>query len=79
MSRNIPTAAQLRTKCHNWNAQHPVGAVIAFESTRGHGETHRGKSYSEVMGGHSAVSWLEGKSGCVDLNQCMALKAEAVS
>lgn len=70
-----PTEAQLQRQCDNWNAKHPEGTVVSFESIKGRGETHRGKSASEaqVLNGHSAVIWLEGKSGCVDLGHCTAL------
>lgn len=70
-----PTAAQLQKQCDNWNAKHPVGKAIVYESIRGEGESHRGESTSEaeVLGGHSAVIWISGKSGCVDLDHCFAL------
>lgn len=70
-----PTAAQLQRQCDNWNAKHPEGTVVSFESIKGQGETHRGKSISEalVLNGHSAVIQLEGKSGCVDLGHCTAV------
>jgi hypothetical protein len=69
------TAAQLQRQCDNWNAKHPEGTVVSFESIKGQGESHRGKSASEaqVLGGHSAVIWLEGKSGCVALDHCTAV------
>lgn len=75
-----PTAAQLQKQCDKWNAKHPEGTTVVFESIKGHGESHRGKSTSvaQVMGGHSAVIWLEGKSGCVSLDNCMAI-AETVA
>jgi hypothetical protein len=69
------TEAQLQAQCDAWNAAHPEGTLVAFEEVRGEGETHRGKSTSEaqVLSGHSAVIWLEGKRGCVMLDHCMAL------
>lgn len=70
-----PTAAQLQKQCDAWNTAHQEGTTVAYEPIRGQGEAHRGKSISEaqVLGGHSAVIWLEGKSGCVSLDHCMAL------
>lgn len=75
-----PSAAQLQKQCDKWNAANEVGTTVVYEETRGEGETFRGKSKSEaqVLGGHSAVIWLEGKSGCVALDHCIALAAEAV-
>lgn len=75
-----PTAAQLQKKCDKWNAANEVGATVSFEEIVGDGETFRGKSASEaqVLGGHSAVIWLEGKRGCVDLDHCTAVAEAAV-
>ena len=75
-----PTLAQLETQCSAWNAAHEIGATVAYEEIRGEGETFRGKSRSEaqVLGGHSAVIWLEGKSSCVSLDHCMVLTDDAV-
>lgn len=69
-----PSAAQLQKQCDKWNAKHPVGTVVSYEEIVGEGETHRGASKSEaqVLSGHSAVIWLEGKSGCVCLEHCSA-------
>lgn len=73
-----PTAAQLQKQCDKWNAKSPIGTTVAFEEIVGRGETFRGKSSSEaqVMGGHSAVIWLDGKSGCVDLEHCTAVAGD---
>lgn len=69
-----PNAAQLQRQCDNWNAKHPVGTLVSYEEIVGEGETHRGASATEaqILGGHSAVIWLEGKSGCVCLEHCKA-------
>lgn len=69
------TPAQLQAQCDKWNAVNPVGTAIAFENIRGQGTTHTGKTTSEaqVMGGHSAVLWFDGKSGAVSLDHCMAV------
>jgi hypothetical protein len=76
--RKRPNPAQLQAQCDAWNAKHPVGTLVSFENIKGEGETHRGKSSSEaqVMSGHSAVIWLENKSGCVHLDHCTAVAEE---
>lgn len=76
-----PTPAQLQKQCDDWNAAHEVGVTVSFEEIKGEGETHRGASYSEaqVLSGHSAVIWLEGKRGCVDLDHCTAVESEVVA
>lgn len=74
-----PTEAQLQRTCDLWNQRNPVGTTVSYESIRGEGETFRGKSSSEaqVLSGHSAVVWLHGKSGCVDLDHCTAVATPA--
>jgi hypothetical protein len=75
-----PSAAQLQKQCDKWNAANPEGTTVSYESIIGQGETFRGKSKSEaqVLSGHTAVIWLEGKSGCVCLDHCTAVEEEAV-
>lgn len=70
-----PTAAQLQKQVDNWNAKHPVGTLVSFEEIVGRGETHRGatKSEASVFGSHTAITFLEGKSGFVDLGHCKAV------
>ncbi|MHC8321171.1 hypothetical protein ACYZT4_10800 [Pseudomonas sp. GB2N2] len=70
-----PTAAQLQRQVDNWNAKHPVGTTVSFENIVGRGETFRAATRDEasVFGGHSAVIFLEGKSGFVDLGHCRAV------
>lgn len=76
-----PTVAKLQKQCDKWNAAHPEGTTVSYESIIGEGETHRGKSRSEaqVVGGHSAVIWLEGYSGWVCLDHCTAVAAEVAA
>lgn len=75
-----PSAAQLQKQCDTWNAANPEGTTVSYEEIRGQGETFRGKSICEaqVLSGHSAVIWLEGKRGCVMLSHCTAVAASAV-
>lgn len=73
-----PSVAKLQKQCDIWNAAHPEGTTVSYESIIGEGETFRGKSRSlaQVAGGHSAVIWLEGYSGWVCLDHCTAVAAE---
>lgn len=73
-----PNLAQLEKQCAIWNAAYPIGTTVSFEFIRGEGETYRGKSKTEaqVMGGHTAVIWLEGKSGCLNLDHCTAVAGD---
>jgi hypothetical protein len=70
-----PTVVQLQRQADAWNAKHPAGTLVSYESIIGCGETHRGvtKGDAFVCNGHSAVIFLEGKSGFVDLEHCTAV------
>ncbi|WP_432077751.1 hypothetical protein [Streptomyces sp. YPW6] len=57
-----------------WNAQYPVGtAVFAYPGCRPEDDpkgtqlTTRTRSESSVLGGHTAVVWVEGHSACISL------------
>ncbi|MNJ71372.1 hypothetical protein D3C77_679100 [compost metagenome] len=67
--------AEIKAQCDTWNHQHQIGTLVAFEAVPGSGETQRVKSTSKAMGwaDHSAVIWLEGMSGCVSLDRCVAI------
>lgn len=71
-ARKRPTPAALQKQCDAWNKKNPVGTMVSYEEIVGYGETHRGASNSEaqVLSGHSAVIWIDGKSGCVCLEHC---------
>lgn len=73
--------AHAKAMVADWNVKHPVGTMVSFEEVVGRGESHRGESTTEaqVIGGHSAVIWIEGKSGCVSLDHCTAVAAEPVA
>jgi len=68
-------AALIQSECDAWNAKHPEGTTVSFEEVIGDGETFRGttKSEAQVLSGHTAVIWLNGKSGCVCLEHCTAV------
>jgi hypothetical protein len=70
-----PTVVQLQRQADAWNAKHPAGTLVSYESIIGCGETHRGATKGDafVCNGHSTVIFLEGKSGFVDLEHCTAV------
>ena len=72
-----PTAKQLQATVDKWNASNPIGTMVSYQEIIGDGETHRGVSISEaqILSGHSAVIWMEGKRGCVCLEHCTAVAA----
>ena len=58
-----------------WNRAVPVGSEVEYreiltdEPTR-----YKVRTQAQLLGGHTAVIWLEGKSGCVGLSHCTPVK-----
>ncbi|SAI59030.1 Uncharacterised protein [Bordetella ansorpii] len=54
-----------------WNAQVNVGDSVEYAEVIGDPvRTFKTKTPAEVLSGHTAVVWLEGKSGCVAILHC---------
>jgi hypothetical protein len=73
--RQAQATAKLQAVCDKFNAAHQVGAAVSVELDSGKVRETVTTSEAQVMGGHSAVIWLDGISGCYDLERVMALKA----
>lgn len=69
------SAAQLQAACDKFNAAHQVGASFSVKLDSGEVRETVTNSEAQVMGGHSAVIWLDGVSGCYDLERVTAVKA----
>ncbi|WP_446903030.1 hypothetical protein [Burkholderia sp. YIM B11467] len=55
----------------DWNARVQVGATIQYSEVRGDApKTFTTRTAAEVLSGHTAVVWLNGKSGCVAISHC---------
>lgn len=68
------SAAQLQAACDKFNAAHQVGASVSVKLDSGEVRETVTNSEAQVMGGHSAVIWLDGVSGCYDLERVTAVK-----
>lgn len=57
-------------ECDNWNVKYPIGTSVMYKSgIEGLEMIHTlTKSSAQLLSGHSAVIWIEGKSGCVSLH-----------
>lgn len=55
-----------------WNASVQVGDQVDYYEVVGMSEPKRftTRTPAEVLSGHTAVVWLEGKSGCVAISHC---------
>jgi hypothetical protein len=52
-----------------WNTQHPVGTPVRYWTghREGDGKASHTRSAAHVLGGHTAVVWVEGESSCIAL------------
>jgi hypothetical protein len=59
----------LELEVENWNLKHPVGTQVVVRKDGG--DLHEGKTLTkaEILGGHSAVIWVEGIRGCYLLDR----------
>lgn len=60
-----------------WNARVKVGDTVQYEEVKGvtEAQTFKTKTEAEVLSGHTAVVWLEGKRGCVAVSHCTPVVA----
>ena len=60
-----------------WNSVFPVGTSVWYRTDGGSELPDKTRSEAELLSGHTAVIWLEGKSGCVALDR-VKLRTERV-
>lgn len=73
MKKNNPQA-----QASAWNDQVEVGAEVEYRSFPSVPPMrYRTRTQAEVLGGHTAVVWLEGKAGCVLISACTPVEKEA--
>lgn len=73
--RQAQATAKLQAKCDKFNAAHQVGTAVSVELDGGEVRETITVSEAQVLSGHTAVIWLDGISGCYDLERVTALKA----
>lgn len=68
MRKNLAAQQKL---CDEWNAKVKIGdPVDFFERDGGPAQRFTAQTKAEVMSNHTAVVWLNGKSGCVAVKAC---------
>jgi len=72
-----PTTQQLQTQCDDFNGRYQVGQSVTVRKDDRSGVSTRTRSTAQVLGGHSAVIWLEGISGCYLLDRVTPVTAKA--
>ena len=73
MSRQgrLKKPATLQAECDAWNQKHPIGTAVKYYRLINPRAELKGvyttRSEAQILGGHTAVIWLDGVSGCVAL------------
>ena len=59
-------------ECDRFNKRVPVGSLVEYSEILGDPPVGQFKTRTaaQVLSGHTAVVWLEGKSGCVCVEHC---------
>lgn len=67
-----PNPKKLEAEVAAFNNRIRVGDEVDYFEVIEHGESkrYRTRSPAEILSGHTAVVWLEGKSGCVCCSHC---------
>lgn len=76
MKRSSPAKEQ--AKVDAWNAANKSGADVAYRRDNGKAILTKTRTEAQVLSGHTAVIWLEGISGCVDLMRVNAIEVAEV-
>lgn len=66
-TRARKTLKQLKAIVNDWNAKYPVGTEVNLIDGFGQRPRTHTRSEAQILSGHSAVVWLEGVSGCWNL------------
>ena len=66
-----------------WNRENPPGTHVVVTKDDGTNYHAKTRSFAELLGGHTPVVWLVGRSGCVGLDrvavgQCAAKPVAAI-
>lgn len=61
--------AESSSAARTWNSAHPVGTRVVYWPglRKGKGVTSSTRTPAQVLGGHTAVVWLEGRGDCIAL------------
>jgi hypothetical protein len=74
---NPPNPKKQQAKVDAWNAANPIGIEVLVRLDDGSTLKTKTRAPASLLGGHTAVAWLEDISGCYLLDRCTALEKEA--
>jgi hypothetical protein len=66
-------AAQQERLVAAWNETNPVGCKVEVTRDRGEVQQTTTRSEAQMLGGHTAVIWLDGIAGCYALERVKAI------
>lgn len=72
---NRPNPKKLQTAVDSWNCNNQIGAPIYYRNDLGKITETTTRTDASVLGGHTAVIWLDGVSGCVSLDRVQPREA----
>jgi len=61
----------MQSKCDVFNKRNPVGSDVVVIKDLGEQVETKVKYPAQILSGHTAVVWVEGISGCYDLDRVM--------
>lgn len=71
-----PTIATLLHQVDAWNASTPIRTMVEYRShPEAEPQLYHTRTAASILSGHTAVVWLEGKSGCVAIEACRPVRA----
>lgn len=71
----IKAQQRLQAEIDAFNVQTPVGATVDFFEYEGAPlKRYKTRTEAQILSGHTAVVWLEGKVGCVCVDHCIPVK-----
>lgn len=69
--KNVRAGSSPEKEVADWNARVKVGDTVEYRwFPEAEPEIFKTRTEAEVLSGHTAVVWLEGKSGCVSCDAC---------
>jgi len=78
-ARQAAVTAKLQAECDKFNDANPVGTTVHVRLDSGKSLETVTTSDAQVMGGHSVVIWLDGISGCYDLERVTPAMSKAAA
>jgi hypothetical protein len=75
----LPSQKKLQKEVDEFNQKYKVGDPILYYSIIAQSEppvVTRVRTTARILGGHTAVVWLEDVSGCVACSHCFSAPAE---